>query len=332
MKKKFLSAGPWNTFYFVFAYIFSFVLWWAYLLYAQNETNYKEKVELNEIAYHQTHMAGSYSSTPEFVAVHSKYRRQKVMIISEAFCFGALLIFGLTRVRKVLLREMELAELQRNFLLSITHELKSPISTVKLSLQTIATRSLDAETSKKLITNSLSDIDRLESLVDNILFAAKIERDEPGFSNEELDISELVQRVCDRFSHNKKSITIKTNIEPDVSFFTDQIGFTSVIINLVENAIKYSEAGTKITIGLKRNNGKVLLSVADQGIGISREDKKRVFEKFYRVGNEDVRKTKGTGLGLYIVRRFVQIYKGRIAIDDNTPRGSIFRLSFDAPV
>lgn len=326
MFKKIFSPGPFTTFYAVFAYIIAFALWWAYLLYAKNETAYKEKIQLNEIAYRQSNPNQSYLTTDDFRLVHEKYRRQRIMIMGEGTAFILLLVFGLLRVRKVFLREMELIEQQRNFLLSITHELKSPLSTVKLSLQTMAKRKLEPEKTEKLIVNSLVDLDRLEGLVDNILFAAKIERDEPGFADDEVSISEIVQMVVDRFIGNKKKIAIHANLKQDIYMHSDAIGLTSVVINLVENAIKYSDEGTQIKIDLSDNENNVYLNVADEGMGIPDEEKKKVFEKFYRVGNEDTRRTKGTGLGLYIIHRFIKIYQGSIAIEDNSPRGTIFRI------
>lgn len=330
MLKRIFSADPFKTFYFVFAYIVAFSLWWAYLLYAKNETAYKEKIELNEITYRYSHPQATYTDTPEFKQVQSKYQRQRVMILTEGTAFILLLVFGLFRVRRSFIREMELAKLQRNFLLSITHELKSPLSTIKLSLQTLAKHKLDAIKSERLITNSLVDVDRLVSLVENMLFAAKIERDEPGFLTENVSISELVSSLTGPFIYNKKGITIKEEIQPGVYLNTDIAGFTSVVINLVENAIKYSEPDTVVTVRVAKENHKVIFSVADQGMGIADEDKVKVFDKFYRVGNEDTRKTKGTGLGLYIVKRFVEIYKGSIEVDDNKPQGTIFRLVFAA--
>jgi two-component system phosphate regulon sensor histidine kinase PhoR len=330
MSSKLLSPNPFTTFYIVFTYIFVFSLWWAYLLYEKNETAFKEKIELNEIRLRQLDASAKYAATDDYVKLHSKYARQKFMIVTEGGVFIFLLLVGLFRVRKVFLNEMGLATQQRNFLLSITHELKSPLSTIKLSLQTMGKHKLEPERSQKLISNSLADLDRLESLVDNILFAAKIERDQPGFADEEMNVSEAIMTAAERFSHNKKSIAIETDVQPDVYLNMDAIGFTSVINNLVENAIKYSDAGTTIRVSLKeREDGVgVLLAVEDRGIGIADEEKSRIFEKFYRVGNEDTRNTKGTGLGLYIVKRFVEIYKGHIEVQDNPEGGSVFKLLF----
>ncbi len=328
MFKKLLTASPFTTFYVVFTYIMAFSLWWAYLLYAKNETAYSETIQAHQLRYEQVYPDGNYSATVEYQKFYSKYQRQKLMIVTEGSVFILLLLLGLLRVRKVFLSEMQLASQQRNFLLSITHELKSPLSTVKLSLQTLAKRKLEPEQTDKLIDNSLVDLERLEELVDNILFAAKIERNETGFNNEEINVSEVVTQTAERFANNKKKIKIDTQISDGIYMNVDVLGFTSVITNLVENAVKYSEPETSIIVSLSESESEILLSVADEGVGINDEDKARIFDKFYRAGNENTRKAKGTGLGLYIVKRFVEIYKGNISVFDNKVKGTIFRISF----
>ncbi|HLP50834.1 MAG TPA: HAMP domain-containing sensor histidine kinase [Chitinophagales bacterium] len=328
MFKKFFSLGPFKTFYFVFAYIIAFSVWWAYLLYAKNEAAFQEKIELNRINFIKTSEVSRYEDSKTYQDVVAKYHRQQFMIVTEGAVFILLLLIGLLRVRKVFFREMELAAQQRNFLLSITHELKSPLSTIKLSLQTMTKRKLEPAQSEKLIGNSLVDLDRLETLVDNILFAAKIEREEPGLASEEINVSEIVRSVSDRFSQNKKAIPVLVDVKKDIYMNTDAVGFTSVVINLLENAIKYSGEDATVNVELTEDSANVFLSVTDTGIGISDEDKKKVFDKFYRVGNEDTRKTKGTGLGLYIVKRMVELGKGVITISDNQPRGTAFNLRF----
>ncbi len=328
MLNRIFSPNPFKTFYLVFAYIIAFAMWWAYLLYEKNEAAYKEKIELNQIAYKQSVPAADYLTSNDYKQVSAKYQRQRFMILAEGSVFIFLLITGLLAVRRVFLKEMRLARQQHNFLLSVTHELKSPLASVKLSLQTMLKRKLEQDKSEKLIGNSLVDVDRLETLVENILFAAKIEHDEPGFSNDEINISDIIHLVLERFTQNKKNIRVIDNVNAGVYLNADPIGFTSVITNLVENAIKYSEPSTEVVVGLADDGNKIVLTVADHGIGISETEKQRVFDKFYRVGNEDTRKTKGTGLGLYIVKRFVEIYKGQISISDNKPAGSIFKLTF----
>lgn len=321
------TASPFRILYFVFGYIVVFSVWWGFLLFQKNETAFRETVEINQINYRVINPGGDYTTTADYKALNRKYTRQKFMILAEGSVFIALLVAGLFGVNRVFRKEIELAEQQRNFLLSITHELKSPLSTIKISLQTLLKRKLDQEKTDKLVNNSLADLDRLESLVDNILFAAKIERSEPGFSNEEIAASEIVSRIAERFSTNKKQIKIEASIQPEVYLKLDGLAFTSMVINLIENAIKYSEPETEVQVRLHTKSSKAVFEVADHGVGVPVALRHKIFEKFYRIGSEDTRKTKGTGLGLYIVKRFVEIYNGDITVRDNTPSGSIFTVT-----
>lgn len=331
MFKSLFAAGPFKVFYIVFAYVMIFSLWWGYLLYAKNETAFIEKIELNEVRFRQTEPHQKYVLTDEYARLHSKYQRQKLMIFLEGGVFIVLMLAGFVLVRRVFKKELELAVQQRNFLHSITHELKSPLSTIKISLQTMMKRKLEQEQSEKLINNSLIDLDRLENLVDNILFAAKIEQSQHGFAEDDVNLSQLTQHIAERFSSNKKGIKIIAHIEPDVYLHIDSMGYVSAVNNLVENAIKYSDSHSDVKLALMNKGTYVELCVADNGIGIPDDEKKKVFDKFYRIGNEDTRKTKGTGLGLFIVKRFVEIYKGSINISDNKPEGSVFTLHLPLP-
>ncbi len=324
---KFFGKSPFLLFYIVFGYIIIFSMWWGYLLFSKNEQAFNEKVELDRINYQSKHDPIKYEETQSYLQLLTKYKSYRVMVLSEGMFFLFLQIMGLVQVRRIFGKEIELAAQQTNFLHSITHELKSPLSSVKLALQTIVKRQLEPEQKAKLVNNALSDVVRLESLVDNILFAAKIERDTHGFSNEEVNLSDLVHLVVEKFVGNKKNIQLLTEIEDEVYYNTDQMGFISVVMNLIENAIKYSEVNSIVSVSLISTDAAITLAVRDQGFGIPDEYKKKVFDKFYRVGNEDTRKTKGTGLGLFIVGRFIEIYKGRISISDNNPKGSIFELS-----
>ena len=124
---------------------------------------------------------------------------------------------------------------------------------------------------------------------------------------------------------NKKIIS---DIEPGIHFEIDKTSFPSIILNLLENAVKYSEADSTVTLTLKKNQNTIILSVKDEGAGISDEDKSMIFQKFYRAGNEETRSTKGTGLGLYIVNYLVEQHNGTISVKNNSPKGSIFEIIF----
>ncbi|MBL7778961.1 MAG: hypothetical protein JNK66_11790 [Chitinophagales bacterium] len=330
MIKQLLRADPFKIFHIVFGYIIVFALWWGYLLFSKNESVYREKVELQGIMFSKSNPGEDFKSTAEYGVIHSKYKRQCLMILLEGSVFIVLMIAGLLRVRKVFKREIELAQQQKNFLLSITHELKSPLSTIKLSLQTLVKRKLEEEQQARMIGGSLDDLQRLEGLVDNILFAAKMEQEQHGFSMDAINIAEIVCKVCERISTNKKGVEVQVLAPAQLIATGDLLGFTSVVMNLVENAIKYSPEKSIVRVSLQSINSNVVLRVSDNGIGIPDEEKSKIFNKFYRVGNENTRTTKGTGLGLYIVKKYIEIFDGSIEVYNNQPCGTTFEIKLPA--
>lgn len=266
-------------------------------------------------------------------ALNAKLHKRWLMISSEGAVFIFLLLLGGYQIRKTLKKETALAQQQKNFLLSVTHELKSPIASTKLQLQTLQKHELDREKQKEIISNAISDTDRLNNLVENILLAAKIENSIFSLHKENYNLSkyitEGINQTIKSFNYLQK---IMLSIEPNIQMSIDRTSFPSIILNLLENAVKYSPENSTITIGLKKNNSEIILSVSDEGVGISDEEKKNIFQKFYRVGNEEVRKTKGTGLGLFIVKYLVEQHNGSITVKDNTPKGSVFEVTFSREV
>lgn len=253
------------------------------------------------------------------------------MVISEGMIFLAIFVMAVIRLKKHLDRERYYHQQQQNFLLSVTHELKSPLASVKLYLQTILKRDLDREQQQMFLANSLKDIERLDYLVENVLLATKLESRSFNLPKEDFNLTELIEGVVDRLKKSacKSQQVIAADLEEDVILHADKFAITNVVTNLVENAIKYSPPCASINVKLYREDGKLRFSVEDFGEGISDEDKKLIFNKFYRVGNEATRKTKGTGLGLYIVKTVLQKHQATIRVKDNSPNGSIFEVTFD---
>ena len=143
-----------------------------------------------------------------------------------------------------------------------------------------------------------------------------------------MDLSTITTTIYDKIiikhSGQRKFLT---EIEKDIYIYGDRFSFSSVIYNLIENAIKYSAADAEITVALTGDEKNAYLSVKDTGIGIPGTEKSRIFERFYRIGTEETRKTKGTGLGLFIVKHVVEMHKGSIQVKNNSPKGSIFEVS-----
>ncbi|SFT18774.1 sensor histidine kinase [Sphingobacterium wenxiniae] len=256
---------------------------------------------------------------------------RKGMIIGEGLIFLSIFIWGAIRLKKLFYREHKLQQQQRNFMLSVTHELKSPLASVKLYIQTILKRDLEREQQKMFLSNSLKDIERLDDLVENVLLTTKLEDRSFNLPKEEFNFTEVVRDVADRLQKNACSTQIlKTDLEEGIPLYADKFAITNVVNNLVENAIKYSPPCANVTVQLKRlDGGKLFFSVADHGEGIPDQEKKFIFNKFYRVGNESTRKTKGTGLGLYIVKTVLQKHNASIKVKNNTPSGSIFEVTFE---
>ncbi|WP_395627406.1 sensor histidine kinase [Daejeonella sp.] len=253
------------------------------------------------------------------------------MIIGESAVFIFIFLVGAFYMHKAIKGERKLHNQQRNFLLSVTHELKSPLASIKLYLETIIKRDLDAVQRKKFLTNSLKDIERLDDLVENMLIATKIESQSYTFPKEQFNFSQLVNAVADRLQLNTcNSQVIKANIEPLIFLNGDKFALTSVLTNLIENAIKYSPPCAEIKISLKQKGDQISFIVADSGIGIDDQEKSRIFEKFYRVGSEETRKTKGTGLGLFIVKQVLDKHQATIKVKNNNPSGTIFEVIFNA--
>lgn len=256
---------------------------------------------------------------------------QTVMIVSEGTVFLLLLLFGSYKVRQAHNKETSLNNQQKNFFLSITHELKTPIAATKLQLQTLQKQKLDEALRQDLISKALAETERLNALIDNVLLSSRLDAGEFLFRKEKQNLSELLLAVVNRYYKNEISAgELSTSILPDLYSEVDTEAFPSIVTNLVNNALKYSPDAKNIVVGLRREQNSVLLTVQDSGCGVSDADKENVFHKFYRAGNEETRRSKGTGLGLYIVSYLVKNHGAGIRVTDNQPKGSIFEVSFYA--
>jgi signal transduction histidine kinase len=259
------------------------------------------------------------------------------MTVGEGTVFLLILLFGINQVRKSIRKENELATQQNNFILSVSHELKTPIASSKLQLQTLLKHELDREKQIQLLNNALKETDRLHKLVDNVLLVTQVKNKNNSSHLTTINLSELIEHTVERYFEmylENKWITL--TIEPNIFIKGDKDLLPSLIINLVENAIKYSYETLQITLTLKTDissgsitNNKVLFEVADNGCGIPDSEKQKIFEKFYRSGNEETRKTKGTGIGLFIVKQICNVHQALVTINDNKPSGSIFQILFN---
>jgi two-component system phosphate regulon sensor histidine kinase PhoR len=317
-------SRPLLLFYLLVAYVFVQFIWWSYHLFQLNNEVHDLRAELILLKAHDSNeiMLAEQQLTSH---LHKRWS----MIIGEGLFFLVLLVLAHIKIRQTFRKETALANQQHNFLLSITHELKTPLASTRLQLETLLKRDLDRDKQKEILGNAISDTDRLNKLVENILLAARIDDSSYHLHRESEDISVLTEKlIAGNLRWLQQKHKIVTHIEPGITWPVDRMGFESIVLNLLENAVKYSPAGTEVSLGLARRGNKIVLAVKDEGPGIADDEKEEVFKKFFRSGNEETRQAKGTGLGLYIVKYLVSKHEGTITVKNNSPAGSIFEICF----
>ena len=265
--------------------------------------------------------------TKELDSQQSIVSNRVFMIMSEGFVFFTILLLGLWKVRTSIKKELKYSVRQNNFLLSVTHELKTPLAANKLYLQTILKRELSHDKKKELIEKAISENLRLEGMVDNILNASRIENDAVHFYKEKIDLTLLLSEIANRFNKILSKEVIEIDLEPEITIEGDRFMIETSVNNLLENAIKYAGIENSIYLYLKETeDDEIIFGVKDQGIGVPLEYQKEIFEKFVRNENEETRSQKGTGLGLFITAEFIKIHGGTISYKDNSPKGANFEI------
>lgn len=265
--------------------------------------------------------------TSELDADQNLLSKRVTMIIGEGLVFFLILILGLWKIQSSIRKELRLAERQKNFLLSVTHELKTPLAANKLFWQTIEKRELNLEQKKDIVQKALQENNRLEQLIDNILNASRIENKALTLMKEPLNLTQLITDTVDRFEKRNPTATFELELESDVILQSDRFLIETIFGNLIENAIKYSGPEPKITCYLKRDTIGLRMGVTDEGPGIPADNKTAIFTKFFRGESEETRSQKGTGLGLFITAEFVKLLGGTIVYLDNKPKGSNFEIT-----
>lgn len=298
--------------------------WWAYLLVDLNTEVYEHKIELVRL----TGNASPAVTALEESQLLDKISQRKKMVLGEGLVFLSLLIWGSIVTYRSFRRDFELARLQKNFLLSITHEFKSPLASIRLYLETLKRHDLDQEKESRFIQSALQDTDRLNQLVENALLANLIDHEGHFFSQEPVAFSHLVEECVRMYQSRPGFPEIRLELEQHLQLTGDRSALLTLLSNLIENAAKYSPEKTPVIVSVGRHPEGIFLRVADTGIGIRDEEKSKIFQKFYRSGNEETRSTKGTGLGLYLVKYIVEEHHARIKVSDNHPRGTIFEVVF----
>jgi signal transduction histidine kinase len=272
-------------------------IWWYVSLEKQNSeiANIKfQSISLNDPAL--------YAKVKSIEAFELRKSKQ---YIGEGLTFLFLFLLGAIYVYRSLLKQLKYSNQQQNFMMAVTHELKTPIAISQLNIETLLKRDLDHAQQKKLIENTLKETKRLDTLCNNILLASQLDMGEYQANTQEVDFSFIVDQTVQIFKSRFLTRKFTSDIQTGIAIKGETVLLQLLINNLIDNAIKYSPNGEAIHIELLQSNQMATLLIKDQGVGVQMEEKEKIFEKFYRAGEEHTRVTKGTGLGLYLCKRIL---------------------------
>lgn len=220
-------------------------------------------------------------------------------------------------------------KMRSEFVSNASHELKTPLTSIKILVESILyEENIDEKVYKEFLGDINDEIDRLTNLINDLLLMTKIEDQSNHLNLEVILISKLVDKVVAALAPiaQRKNITMDVQIDGEIEVECDQVRIRQAISNLIDNAIKYTQEGGKVTVHLEKVGSEVLVHVSDNGVGIAKEDLPHIFDRFYRVDKARSRETGGTGLGLHIVKRIALLHKGRIEVESQVGRGTTFTL------
>lgn len=300
------------------AYIIAALVFWFTALNKQNVqmASYKiERLNINAISY-----------SADIIQIEAEKKRKLAQYIGEGATFLGLILAGAIFIFRAVRRQLRETKEQQNFMMAITHELKTPIAVTKLNLETLQKRALSEQQQQRLIHTSLIEANRLDNLCNNLLLSSQLESKAYRMIQERLNYHTLVEEVLLEFKQRYPNVPITESLKKDYIVFADDFLLRMVIHNLLDNAVKYGDK-QPIELHLKDDGKNCLLSVIDAGAGIANEEKEKIFQKFYRVGNDATRAAKGTGLGLYLCRRIIETHNGKVHLTDGKETGSIFTIS-----
>lgn len=257
--------------------------------------------------------------------------RKMWLILSISFLLILAVIYAFYFTVNTIRKQKQLSEIKNDFINNMTHELKTPISTIQLACEALNDADMNSKESNETFVNMIKDENsRLKGLVDTVLKTAILDKGQMKLQREEVDLLEIIHKVKGNFSLQVNQLNGQITLENELAsmpFWGDKQHLTNVFQNLIDNAIKYTTRTPEITISTAKTIDSFLIKVTDNGIGISKENLEKVFEKLYRVPTGDLHNVKGFGLGLNYVKTMIKLHGGKIEAKSTKEKGSTFILS-----
>jgi two-component system, OmpR family, phosphate regulon sensor histidine kinase PhoR len=268
-------------------------------------------------------------STGEDPVARASTRNRVVYVVLLAL-FYLTLTFGVVYTGRVLYREARLSRMKTDFVSLVSHELRTPVTSIRMFIETLAQGRVKDPTQTQQVLEMLSrETERLSTLVERVLDWARIEMGRKEYHREPMPVASVVDAAVAAFRAQRLEGDMQLTVdmsEPLPHVRVDRDAIAGALLNLLQNAYKYSGTDKRIALTARAEGRWVQLSVEDHGVGIARRDRKRIFERFYRVDNLLTRKTEGSGLGLAITKRIVEAHGGRILLKSELGKGSRFTL------
>lgn len=305
------------VYWLLLVYLIAALGWWYYELDQQND---------QMLAYQLEQIRKGFGGDITIEEAQDAHDRNAKQFIGEGMTFLIFTVLGAIFVYGAVRRQIRYHLQQKNFMLAVTHELKTPIAVTKLSLETMKRHQLSEEKQQKLLGDAINETERLDMLCNNILLSSQMESGGYQSNKQEFNCANMCRLAVGSFAKRYPNRKFEIVIPEEVLCYGEEFLIRLVLNNLIENAIKYTPSDSPIVVTLSERNTTIEIAVADVGKGIADNDKTKVFEKFYRLEDEQIRKTKGTGLGLYLSLKIIEDHKGELSVTDNQPQGCIFKI------
>jgi two-component system, OmpR family, phosphate regulon sensor histidine kinase PhoR len=258
--------------------------------------------------------------------------REMLWMIIASIVFTTIIILAFAVTVRTLFNQKKLSEIKSDFINNMTHELKTPLATISLAIDALTNEKVIHDTDKIKIYSSMikEENKRMNKQVEKILQAARLEKEEIKLSIQKLNSHEIINKVADNINLQiqEKNGTLTLNLtatNPEIE--ADEVHFSNIIFNLLDNAMKYSKDAPHIEVQtLNTGNGMLSIKIKDDGIGMDRETQSRIFEKFYRAHTGNIHNVKGFGLGLSYVKAIVDAHNGKIKVESIPGKGSTFTV------
>ncbi len=302
----------------------------------QKSANYNPKITssvFSTLLFPNDIVPGDYQLIIDFPNENAFLWKEMSSTLIASFLLVLIIVFAFYLSVSTIYKQKQLSEIKNDFISNMTHELKTPISTISLACEAMTDPDVLKDTTS--LNGFVSMIDqenkRLAKLVENVLQTALLEKGKMSLKVVDIRLDLLVREIVKAFQIRFKDKGGKIQLEhiDEVNAQLDRIHFGNVVYNLLDNALKYCTEAPQVLVRLDRTKSGFNLAIKDNGIGISKDEQKRIFEKLYRVPTGDIHNVKGFGLGLNYVESIVKLHKGEITVDSLLGRGSTFKISIE---